>query len=216
MSANHVVPERRKTVQGAPAGCHLALAFALLLAGQSIAARADDDQIFLSQSEALRLVCGVDATSRYDPRTLPEPLVSQLQRDRLWYDSADLGSERRAHFYRCERNGKIAAYALIDREIGKHLPITYIVGFSSAGAVSRVEMMVFREVRGWEPRERIFMSQFEGRIAGAPLRVGKEIRNVAGATYSAKSIAKGVARALALWKYFYGSAAPGAERVDPR
>ena len=81
-----------------------------------------------------------------------------------------------------------------------------------------MEMMIFREVRGWEARERTFLQQFEGRDERSDLKVGQGIRHVSGATLSSKAIAKGTARALYLWSHFYRPAASspgGSSTVKP-
>ena len=162
------------------------------------------EEVYLSKDDALRLVLGDNCERQYDPKSLTPSLIEQLKAAHLVTDLT-AASHRSAHFFTCRREGVISGYALIDSEVGKHLPITYIVGISPQGVVTRVEMMVFREIRGWEARERRFMQQFEGSSAPSHLEIGKGIKNVTGATLSSRAVAKGVKRALFLWNYFYGT-----------
>ncbi len=171
-----------------------ALALCFLLS--AVPARAE---IYLTVDQALDLILGKDTAHPADPRDVSEELQEKLQDEGLLS-----GEMKRANFYRGEKDGKVTGYALIDNEVGKHLPITYIVGISPEGKVTRVEMMVFREVRGWEARERSYLEQFEGKGQEDEMQVGKSIKNVSGATLSCKAFAKGVRRALALWQHFYG------------
>ena len=58
--------------------------------------------------------------------------------------------------------------------------------------------MVYREPRGDEVRDPRFRKQFEGKTAQDPLRLGRDIDAVSGATVSSASLATGVHRAAVL------------------
>lgn len=155
-------------------------------------------EVYLTKTQALELVLGDDTQQIYDPQPLGSSLYAELLRQGL------LGRKtKQAHFFKAKKDGQITAYALIDSEIGKHLPMTYIVGISPSGQITRVELMVFREVRGWEVRERRFMRQFEQKDQKDQVRIGPELRSVSGATLSCRAMAKGIRRALFLWNHFY-------------
>lgn len=156
-------------------------------------------EVYLTKEQALEVALPKDCKPRYDPQTITAELAEKLSAAHL------LGEEQKqAHFFVCESQGLAKGYALIDSEIGKHLPITYVVGLSAQGKVTRVEMMVFREVRGWEAREHKFLQQFEGKAPNDEFKLGDQISNVSGATLSAASMTRGVKRALLLWQNFYG------------
>lgn len=89
-------------------------------------------------------------------------------------------------------------YAVVDEQIGQHEPITFAVLVDAAAKVRRVEVMVYREAYGDGVRAASFRDQFTGLDATSPMRVGKEIRIVSGATISSRSIATGTRRASAL------------------
>ncbi len=166
-----------------------------LLSATSVA----DAEVYLTKDQALRSVLGIACEQRYDPQVISPDLRSDLIARGIWGEGRES-----AHFFLCSSSGVISGYALIDSEVGKHLPITYIVGISATGSVTKVELMVFREIRGWEVRESRFMAQFAEKKASDRLVIGETISNVSGATLSAQAIAKGVRRALLMWQYFYG------------
>ena len=156
-------------------------------------------QVYLNRDQALDLACRREEIKEYDPQVVTSEIAKLLDKKNLGEEEKDI-----AHFFKCRNGEVITGYALIDGEIGKHMPITYIVAINTEGKISRVEMMVFRETIGSEARERAFMSQFEGKDLTDNLSIGSGIRNVTGATLSARAIAKGVKRALFLWEQFYG------------
>lgn len=162
-------------------------------------------EVYLTKDQALDLVLGADTEHQYDPKPIDAGLHKLLKEQSLGGEDSI-----KANFFIAKKDGQVSGYALIDEEIGKHLPITYIVGLSTEGKITRVEMMIFREVRGWEARERTFLQQFEGRRELSELKVGEGIRHVSGATLSSKAIAKGTARAVFLWEHFYHPVEPSA------
>lgn len=91
-----------------------------------------------------------------------------------------------------------ADIALIDEQLGQHEPITFGVLLGPDCAVKRVEIMVYREAYGEGVRAPAFRDQFFGRKAADPMRAGKEIHIVSGATVSSRSLSLGVRRAAAL------------------
>jgi Na+-translocating ferredoxin:NAD+ oxidoreductase RnfG subunit len=101
-------------------------------------------------------------------------------------------------FYVAKSGEVIDGYALIDEELGQHLPITFAVKFSPQGVVQRQEVMIYRERYGDEIRDPRFRQQFEGKTAADPLRASEEIIAVSGATISSRAMTVGVHRALVL------------------
>lgn len=108
-------------------------------------------------------------------------------------------------FYIARSGGKIDGYAVIDNEIGKTEPITFITAMSPRGIITGVEVLVYRESHGSEVRDKAFVKQFAGKKEGDPIRVGQDIRNISGATLSARALAVGAKRAVALRELFYGN-----------
>jgi hypothetical protein len=85
---------------------------------------------------------------------------------------------------------------IIDRVVGKHEFITYAVAVSSAGAVKGVEIMDYRETFGSEVRRPEWRAQFSGKTSADKIKIGKDIRNISGATLSSVHVTNGVRRVL--------------------
>ena len=102
-----------------------------------------------------------------------------------------------AEVYRVSRGGALLGFAEVLNSKGKDRPITYLVATDSADALRDVDILVYREPRGGEVAYEPWRKQFRGKSAKDPLQVGKDIRNVSGATISVHSVTRGVRRALA-------------------
>jgi hypothetical protein len=87
---------------------------------------------------------------------------------------------------------------VVDEVVGKHEMITYAVGLAADGTVKRVEILEYRESYGYEVAEDKWLSQFVGKGQDAPLKLGKDVENISGATLSSKHVADGVKRVIAL------------------
>ena len=111
----------------------------------------------------------------------------------------------RMTFYVGKRDGIPMGYAIIDHEIGKSFPITFMVVLNMDGSVRDVEILVYREPRGWEVRYPSFMDQFTGKNADTDYRI---IHSITGATLSVLAMVKGVSRATAAYKVLYLSGKP--------
>lgn len=92
------------------------------------------------------------------------------------------------------REGSRTAWILDD--IGKDKPITLGIAVSSS-QLERVEVLAFRESRGWEIRYPFFTSQFGGLTLASDGYLSQPIDGITGATLSVRAVER-VAR-LALW-----------------
>lgn len=102
-----------------------------------------------------------------------------------------------------ETGTHIDGYAVVQNTIGKHKPMTYMVGVDNKGFVSDIELLVFREARGSEVRQKRFNAQYEGKSVLDPVRINKDIINISGATMSVRSMSAGIKRVLVLVDEFY-------------
>lgn len=107
-------------------------------------------------------------------------------------------------FYVARSGKKIDGYALIDNEVGKTEPITFLTAISPEGTVKVVEVLVYRESHGSEVHEKRFLKQYDNKSARDPVRTGQDIKHVTGATLSSRAMSLGIKRALLLWEAFYG------------
>ena len=119
-----------------------------------------------------------------------------------------------------ETNGKVDGWAFIQNTIGKHKPMTYMVGVDPNGEVTNVEVLVYRESRGSEVRTKRFNYQYEGKTLSDPIRINRDVINISGATMSVRSMSAGVKRVLVLAEELYlkpmgkGSTINTASRAD--
>ncbi|MBF7682124.1 FMN-binding protein [Acinetobacter sp. B5B] len=90
-------------------------------------------------------------------------------------------------------------WLVIDQVIGKHEMITYAVGIHSNGSIKQIEVMQYTETYGDQVRNASWRDQFIGKTANSALTLGKDIKNISGATLSSKHLTDGVHRAMALY-----------------
>lgn len=102
-----------------------------------------------------------------------------------------------------ETKGKTDGWAFIQNTIGKHKPMTYMVGVDPRGEVLNVEVLVYRESRGSEVRTKRFNYQYQGKTPYHPIRINRDIINISGATMSVRSMSAGVKRVLVLVEELY-------------
>lgn len=99
--------------------------------------------------------------------------------------------------WKAEAGGHVLGIFVFDRVIGKHLFIDYAVALDPGGHVHSVEILQYRESYGGEVRSPSWLAQFVGKTSGSPLEVGRDIRNISGATLSSAHVTEGVKRILA-------------------
>jgi Na+-translocating ferredoxin:NAD+ oxidoreductase RnfG subunit len=85
--------------------------------------------------------------------------------------------------------------------IGKERPISFMLGVGREGRIQGVEVMVYRESEGSGIRAPRFRAQFIGKTLTDPLRIGRDIQNISGATLSSRATALAARKALALFRY---------------
>lgn len=88
---------------------------------------------------------------------------------------------------------------VVDEVVGKHETITYAVGIDAAGKVKDIEILEYLESYGYEVADASWRQQFVGKGADAPLKLGKDIENIGGATLSSKHITDGVRRVMTMY-----------------
>jgi len=102
-----------------------------------------------------------------------------------------------------KKDETILGYAVIVEEIGKHRPITFIVGVGTDHKIKDAALMVYREAYGGEVRDRRFLQQYKGKQLKDPLLPYRDIQNISGATMSVEAIGRGSKKALALVELIY-------------
>jgi hypothetical protein len=70
-----------------------------------------------------------------------------------------------------------------------------------------VQVLTYRESQGSEIRSKRFLDQFAGKTLTAPLKLGRDIHGISGASLSSRSTTYAVKKALALVSVVYGTGA---------
>src|ERR671924_1527364 len=163
--------------------------------------------MFLKEEEAPRAVFP-DATS-VERKVIPssEDLKSKIAqrmgktKTSLWEDSYVT--------FRAKKGETVLGYAVIVEEIGKHRPITFVVGIGTDRKIKDAALMVYREAYGGEVGDRRFLQKYKGKQLKDPLLPYRDIQNISGATLSVEAIGRGSKKALALIDAVYSE---GTER----
>jgi FMN-binding domain len=96
------------------------------------------------------------------------------------------------------RASQLLGRAFIVEEIGKHRPITFVVGIRPDGHIQDVAVMAYREAYGGEVRNKRFLVQYRGKDLADSVQPYQAITNIAGATLSVEAASRAVKKALAL------------------
>ncbi len=155
--------------------------------------------VFLTPADAIKLIFQNSKEVIKEDHAIT-PAIQEEARKLLGYELPKANYP----FFVGKTDGKIDGYAVIDDEVGKVMPITFITRINPDGKVSQVEIMVYRESHGGEVATKRFLNQFKEKSFNEELRLDKNVIHVTGATLSSYALVKGVRRDLVLYQIFYG------------
>ena len=167
---------------------------AALACGAAVPAAAD--QVYLSDDEAPHAVFpDADRFARRQVPSTPELRGEVARRlgdlkPSIWEPSYEVTAA-----FAGERP---VGRAIVVEEIGKHRAITLVVGVDPQRRVAGVAVMVYREAYGGEIRTRRFLDQYRGKGEDDPLLPSVDVRNITGATLSARAVGRAVRKAIAV------------------
>ncbi len=153
---------------------------------------------FATQEEALKRM--MPDAERFDTESvkLSDDQLSAAQ------TLAGKGFQKKTYDFLIGRKGElVVAYALKLNVIGKKRPITFLIALTPGGEVKGVEVLIYRESKGSEVRYGQFMQQFHQKTTEDPLRLGRDIRPISGATLSSRAAAYAVRKTLAIFEVVY-------------
>ena len=161
---------------------------------------------FLTEDEAFRQI--LPEGRAFQKETLTLTAAQKEQVNRLLGKKIE---EDTYTFHRAKDSdlGKTIGYGVVLEVVGKERPITFLVGVSPQARVVGLEVLIYRESQGSEIRSKRFMRQFIGKTVEAPLKLGRDIDGISGATLSSRSTTYAVKKALALTMAVYGIRAEG-------
>jgi Na+-translocating ferredoxin:NAD+ oxidoreductase RnfG subunit len=151
-------------------------------------------KVFYSQSEALELAFPEAEEVASNTFILDDDQVERIES----LAKCELDSKL-VKIYTGMREDEVLGYALIDVHNVRTLPEAFMIVLSPAGAVRSLRVLAFHEPLEYKPTSRWY-SQFDNRSIEAPLRVGRDIHGVVGATLSTRATTRGVRRALAYYE----------------
>ncbi|MBL4888787.1 MAG: FMN-binding protein [Candidatus Lindowbacteria bacterium] len=181
-----------------------AVAVSFIFVISSSAHAADKSQffsrIYMTETEAVRNQLQHPESDRVEADTFlltaeQVKAVKKRQRVRMFTDVV--------RYYRIYKKGDtiLYRYAVFLQEPGQHEYMDLMYGVNTNGAISRVDLLVYREPYGGEIESRRFMRQFEGKNLGnSKLRVNRDVIHIVGATISSKSAARGARKVLGILK----------------
>lgn len=155
-------------------------------------------EVYLREEDGVKIMLPKSERIRKDVITLNPEKKTHIEERIGWKFP-----EKSFEVYIGETGTQIDGYAVVQNTIGKHKPMTYMVGVDNEGSVSDIELLVFRESRGSEVRKKRFNAQYEGKSVLDPVRINKDIVNITGATMSVRSMSAGIKRVLVLIDEFY-------------
>lgn len=155
-------------------------------------------EVYMSEEEGIKIMLPKSERVRKEVIKFSPEKKAQIEERIGWKFP-----EESFDVYIGETGNQIDGYALVQNTIGKHKPMTYMVGIDSKGQVSDIELLIFRESRGSEIRQKRFNAQYEGKTVNDPVRINKDIINISGATMSVRSMSAGIKRVLVLVDEFY-------------
>ena len=94
--------------------------------------------------------------------------------------------------WKAQMDNTTQGYFMIDEVLGKHEMIRYAVGFDSDKKIIGVEILEYRETHGFEIKDPEWREQFVGKSSADKLKLGKDIKNISGATLSCIHVTEGI------------------------
>jgi hypothetical protein len=169
-------------------------------------------EVYMTEDEGIKIMLPKSERVRKDRIRLSPERKTQIEERIGWKFP-----EEEFDVYIGETGTRVDGYAMVQNTIGKHKPMTYMVGVDGQGTVSDIELLVFRESRGSEIRQKRFNSQYEGKTVLDPVRINKDIINISGATMSVRSMSAGIKRVLVLVdEYYLKPAGRGSDTIAAR
>lgn len=160
------------------------------------------DQIYLSEEKASREI--FPEAEEYEKQVVPStPELRSRMKEFLGRTRPSLWETSYTIYLARKKEGELIGYGVIVEEVGKHRPITFIVGVNPKGKVIDVAVMAYREPQGGEVRMKRFLQQYRDKNLDNPLLPHRDIINITGATLSVLAAGRGVKKALALVEAVY-------------
>ncbi len=171
-----------------------AFAAAAALLALSAAPPAAEAKVFFSRQEALELAFPEADRIETETYVLEDTEVEQIEE--LAKSPID---SKLVKIYTGVKNEQVIGYAVIDMHRVRTLPEAFLVVLSPEGSVRSLRVLAFHEPLEYLPADRWYR-QFDDKTLSEPLRLGRDVHAVVGATLSARATTRGVRRILAFYE----------------
>jgi len=147
----------------------------------------------------LLLAAPLGATDYLTPDQAGRSMYPQADRlDPVTFPPGSGAAGFRGKVLAARKGGATLGHVVIQNVLGRSEQITLAVGVDPDGKVRRMEILSYRESHGGEVRMSAWRRQFEGKTAASPLKVGKDIAAISGATISCNNVTEGVRQIVAM------------------
>jgi len=102
--------------------------------------------------------------------------------------------------WRAVTGDRALGWFITDEVIGKVELITYGVALDTSGAVKSLDVLAYRESHGDAIKLAAWRGQFTGKRPADAVKLDVDIRNISGATLSARHVTEGVHRLLQIYE----------------
>lgn len=122
-------------------------------------------------------------------------LLTEAQREKMRELSSVREPFKGERVWRTEQG----EWFIVDEVVGKHEMVKYAIGINADGTIRQIEIMEYVESYGHEVGEASWRNQFVGKTAAATLKLGQDIKNIAGATLSCRHLTDGIKRLMVMY-----------------
>lgn len=149
-----------------------------------------DAEVFLTQKQALEIAFPQARVERQTVYLVSKQVqeIERLARAKL--------KDRMIVYYVGRSSHGVMGYAFFETHMVRTMPETFMLVLNPTGGVQFVELLAFYEPQDYRPPPR-WLALFGGRRLDEDLWVKRGIRNITGATLTARAVTEGVRRVLA-------------------
>lgn len=165
---------------------------AVILAGLATVSVHAQDQVLMTEKEALDAVFGPGVTIGRGTIQLTQNQQKEIHKT----VGAPVGPSHEVLV--AEKGGQVTGFAMVWEEIGKYKPITFMVAVDPLGKILDIFILVYREPIGSDVSKPWWRKLFRGKGAADPIKVGKDILKINGATMSCDAVCLGARKVTAI------------------
>ncbi|MDJ0848486.1 MAG: FMN-binding protein [Myxococcota bacterium] len=169
-------------------------AVAAALLALSAAPPAAEAKVFFSRQEALELAFPEADRIESETYVLEDTEVQKIEQ----LAKGPLDSKL-VKIYKGVKDERVIGYAVIDMHRVRTLPEAFLVLLTPEGTVKSLRVLAFHEPLDYLPSDRWYR-QFDDKTLAEPIRLGRDVHAIVGATLSARATTRGVRRILAFYE----------------